>query len=140
MRMFEQARLEAEKSDFKPFKLGCVIAYKGHIIGRGKNSVKTSPLQKKYNRKYRHFNCERGEFINDSIHAEIAAISDVKYTVGRDVDWSRASIYVYRISNGRRLGFGCAKPCPACLAAIRDIGIKKIFFTDNEGYGYLELK
>ena len=140
LKMFEQAKIEAESSDYKPFKLGCVIAYKGHIIGRGHNSNKSHPMQKKYNRKYRHFNCERGEFVHDSVHAEVSAITDVRWAVGKDVDWSKASIYVFRISHGRSTGFGCAKPCPACLGMIRDVGIKRIFYTDNEGYSYLELR
>jgi deoxycytidylate deaminase len=140
LKMFEAAKLEAEKSDYRPFKLGCVITYKGHIIGRGQNSTKTHPYQKKYNRKYRHFNCERGEFVSDMLHAEISAILNVPYTVGRDVDWGKVNVYVYRISHGRRLGFGNARPCPACMAAIRDLGIKHVYYTDNSGYGYLELR
>lgn len=140
LKMFEAAKTEAEKSKYKPFKLGCVISYKGHIIGKGQNSYKSHPLQKKYNRRYRHFNCDRGEFVHDSIHAELSAISSISYTVGKSVDWSKVKIYIYRISPGKRLGFGSARPCPACMAAIKDIGISKVFFTDDDGYGYLELK
>lgn len=140
LKMFEAARIEAEKSDYKPFKLGCVITYKGHIIGRGKNGYKSHPLQKKYNRRYRHFNCERGEFVHDSIHAEIAAISSIPYTVGRDVDWNKVNVYVYRICHGKQLGYGNAKPCPACLGIIRDLGIKNIYHTSDFGLAYLKLE
>ena len=139
LRMFDQARIEAERSEYRPFKLGCVITYKGRIIGRGKNSTKSHPLQKKYNRKYRHFNCTRGEFVNDSVHAEIAAIASVPYAVGKDIDWSKVHVYVYRICNGKKHGYGNARPCPACMNAIKDMGIKNVYYTDEEGLGYLKL-
>lgn len=140
LRMFDQARIEAEKSDYYPFKLGCVISYKGRIIGRGRNSNKSHPLMKKYNRKYRHFNCARGEFISDSLHAEMSAILDVPFAVGKDIDWSKASIYVYRICHGKPHGYGMSKPCKACMAAIRDIGIKNVYFTSDDGLCYLRLE
>ena len=140
LKMFEQARIEAERSDFKPFKLGCVITYKGHIIGRGHNSVKSNPLQKKYNRKYRHFNCVRGEYIRDSIHAEIAALSSVPYAVGKDINWAKVNLYVFRLCPGKKRGYGNARPCPACMGAIRDFGIKNVFFSDEDGFSYLRLE
>lgn len=91
--------------------------------------------------KYRAFNnYKTGDFIRHSIHAEIACINSVSYTVGRDVDWSKAKIYVYRICTGKRLGYGCSRPCPACTHAIRDLGIRHVYFTDDNGLSYLELQ
>lgn len=139
-RMFHYAYLEATKSDYKRFNIGCVIAYKHSIIGRGHNSNKSHPSQKKYNRKYRTFNYMGGTYIHDSLHAEIAAIHSIPYTVGINVDWSQVKLYVYRICHGKRLGYGCAKPCPACTAAIKDLGVKHIYFTDDEGLSYMELQ
>ena len=139
LRMFQAARAEAEKSTFDRFNLGCVITYKGHIIGRGFNSNKSHPLQKKYNRRYRNFNITNGQCINHAVHAEIAAINSIPYTTGIQVDWSKVKVFVYRICNGKEFGYGNAKPCPACTHAIRDLGIKQIFFTDDDGYSYLEL-
>lgn len=139
LKMFEQARIEAERSDFKPFKLGCVITYKGHIIGRGRNSNKTHPLQEKYNKRYRKFNaCDKGN-IRHSIHAELSALMSVPYVVGKEVDWSKVGVYVYRICNGKPGGHGCAKPCPACMGLLRDYGIRDIFYTDDNGLSYLRL-
>ena len=136
--MFEAAKKEAEKSDYKRFHVGAVLVFKKHIIGKGHNSNKTNPLQKEYN-KYRNFNNVNGNYFQDSVHAEISSICDVSYPVGIEVDWSKVSIYVYRISAGRKDGHGLAKPCPACLNALMDIGVRKIYYTDNEGYAYLEL-
>ena len=137
--MFDQAKLEAEKSDYERFKLGCVITYKHTIIGRGRNGNKSHPMQRKYNRRFRKFNCTRGQYIHDAVHAEIAAIANIPYVVGKDVDWSKVKVFVYRICNGKELGYGNAKPCPACMNAIRELGIKNVYFTDDDGYSYLEL-
>lgn len=140
-KMFKQAYIEATKSTFDRFHVGAVIAYKGHIIGRGHNSTKTHPMQQEYDMKYRMFNnYKTGDFIRHSIHAEIACLNSVPYTVGRDVDWSKAKIYVYRICTGKRLGYGCSRPCPACTHAIRDLGIRHVYFTDDNGLSYLELQ
>lgn len=139
-RMFSVAKQEAEKSTFDRFHVGAVIAYKGHIISRGHNSDKTHPLQRAYNSKYRKFNNVDGSYIKHSLHAEIDCITRLPYIIGKEVDFSKAKIYVYRISAGKRLGFGNSKPCPACMNAIRDLGIKDIYFTSDEGYSYLELQ
>lgn len=139
LKMFNQARIEAEKSEFEHFKIGAVITYKGKIIGRGCNNEKTHPMQQRYNKRYRCFHVYNGEFVKHSIHAEIAAIVSVSSVVSCEVDWSKARIYVYRIAPGKRYGYGLSKPCAACMHAIEDTGIKKIYYTDDFGYSYLRL-
>ena len=71
--------------------------------------------------------------------AESAAIASVPYAVGKDIDWSKVHVYVYRICNGKKHGYGNARPCPACMNAIKDMGIKNVYYTDEEGLGYLKL-
>lgn len=139
IRMFDKAREEAELSDYGRIHVGCVITYKGHIIGRGHNSTKTHPRQKRYNRRYRKFNNTQGEVILDSVHAEVSAANSVSYTTGIQIDWSKTKIFVFRIASGKKNGYGCAKPCPACTAMISDLGIKDIYYTDDDGYAYLRL-
>lgn len=138
-RMFKAAKEEAMKSDYKRFHVGAVIVYGHTIIGRGRNGNKSHPMQKVYNKKYRKFNSTEGKFILDSIHAEIMAISNISYVVGKEVDFSKAKIYVYRICKGKKNGYGNAKPCPACMNAIRDLGIKTVMYTDDDGLNCLEL-
>lgn len=133
-KMFLAARKIAETSDFETFHMGCVIVYKKHIIGAAANSDKTHPMQAKYNR-YRKFNKTKNG-IKHSVHAEIAAINSVSYIVGKDIDWTKVKIYIYRISNGRESGHGMSRPCAACRAALKDIGIKNVYYTTDEGYAY----
>lgn len=143
MRMFKAARSEADKSEFDPFHLGCVIVYKKNIISRGWNKAKTHPMQRLYN-KYRKFNNDDGtHYIIDSVHAEIDAISKIPYTVKKEIDdngdWHNVKIYVYRKSNTKRSKYSCAKPCKACMNAIKDLGITDVYYTDWDGLGYLKI-
>lgn len=141
MKYFALARKFAEGSNFKPFKLGAIIVYKNKVIGSGCNEKhRTHPMQKKYNKKYRHFNVDDGKMISDTLHAEIAAVIDISYVQGLEIkNWNDVSIYIYRIAPGLKNGYGCAKPCPACLNCLKDYGIRNIYFTDDEGYNYLRL-
>lgn len=136
-KFFDIARLEAQKSDFKNFHIGCILVYKGHIIGRGHNSNKTHPCQKKYN-KYRKFK-KSEKPIKHSLHAEMAALNSVPYPIDKEIDWSHVKVFIYRISKGNSLPFGLARPCPACEAALRDKGIRKIWYTTNSGFAREEL-
>ncbi len=139
-RMFHAAKMEAEKSTFNRFHVGAVITYKNRIIGQGHNSDKTDPMQRFYNEMYREFNNTDGAYIKHSLHAELSAIKSIPYCVGKDVDFSKCNIYVYRICPGKRLGFGNSLPCPACSAALRDMNIRNVYFTSDEGYAYVELQ
>lgn len=138
IRMFEAARKEAEKSTFDRFHIGCVIVYKGRIISRGHNSSKTHPYQRYYNR-YRKFNMNGGRPPMHALHAETSAIVNIPYVVGKDVDFSKAKIYIYRIAPGKPHGMGRSKPCCGCLHALRDLNLTNIYYSDDFGYSYLKL-
>lgn len=136
-KMFAVARKIAKTSDFDSFHMGCVIVYKHHIIGAASNSDKTHPMQAYYNQ-YRNFNKTKNG-IKHSIHAEIAAINSIPYTIGKEVEWSKVKIYIYRIAPGKIGGYGLAKPCAGCMQALRDMGIKHIYYTGEGSYIYEEL-
>lgn len=135
LRYFELARQEAEKSTYQNFHLGCVVVYKGHVISCGSNSTKTHPTQKAYNRKYRRFKYGP-QLVVDSLHAEMAALTDVPYAVDVKTDWSKARVYIYRISLGRRTGRGMARPCPACFHALKNKGVHDVYYTTDDGFAY----
>lgn len=138
MKMFKVAKSVAETSDFKNFHMGCVITYKKHVIAVAANTEKTHPMQKKYN-KYRHFKhtpCN----IKHSLHAEIAALTSISYPLGVQLDWSKVKVYIYRIAPGKPKKIGMARPCPACMQALKDCGVKHIYYTTNDGYAYERLE
>ena len=51
-----------------------------------------------------------------------------------DIDFGKVKLYVYRIRKDQP--YGLSRPCPSCMAAIRDIGIKDIYYTTDNGYAY----
>jgi deoxycytidylate deaminase len=104
---------------------GCVIVHKNRVLSVGWNTNKEHPLQKKYN-KERGFNTD---ICRNSLHAEMYAL--VK-TEGLDIDWSKATVFVYRECAD---GFcAMARPCKACMKAIMDRGIKNICYTTDRIY------
>lgn len=123
MRFFEYARQASVESDFK-VHVGCIAVYRGKVIATGGSSEKTSPVMARYNI-YRHF--EDNNSVAHKLHAEISVLNKIKKM---DIDFSKVSLYVWRGNNGAML----SRPCPACMAAIKDIGIKHVFYS---GYGTL---
>lgn len=124
-RMFNIAREVSYLSDFHGTRVGAVVVDGKRILSTGFNSSKTRPLQHRYNI-YRHF-----EDYNTSIpksHAEVNALSPL---IGKEIDWSRVDIYIYREKkNGER---GCSRPCLGCAHLIKDLGIRNIYFIDEQG-------
>ena len=47
-------------------------------------------------------------------------------------DFKHCTLYVARKLNSGGCGF--ARPCPACMEAIKEYGIRKIVYTTNDGY------
>lgn len=127
---FDKTRQAALISDFHKIHIGCVAVYQGTVIGIGCNCNKTHPMQKKYN-KYRKSSDE----LLPKLHAEINCINSIKYL---DINFSKVKLYIYRIRKDRP--YGLARPCPSCMAAIKDLGIRDIYYTTNDGYVYEQLE
>lgn len=121
---FTKARQIATISDYYRIHIGCVAVYQGSIIGIGCNCNKTHPMQKKYN-KYR----KSSDSMLPKLHAEINCINQIK---GLYINFFKVKLYIYRIRNDQP--FGMSRPCPSCMAAIKDLGIKDIYYTSNNGY------
>lgn len=124
-RYFRLAKNASEFGDYPRYKIGAIIVYKSRVLSVGWNAKKENPIQKRYN-------IERGfdvETAKNSLHAEIYAISKIKEM---DINWNKVSIFIYReYKNGIR---ALARPCPACEKAIRDLGIKHVYYTGRNSY------
>ena len=127
---FQKAHQIATISDYKKTHVGCVAVYQGQVIGLGCNCNKTHPVQKKYNR-YR----KPSDSMLPKLHAEISCLNQIKHL---DINFSKVKLYIYRIRKDQP--FGMARPCPSCMAAIRDLGIRYIYYTTNDGYVYERLE
>lgn len=125
-RFFKMAREASLLSNFKIARVGAVVVQGNCILSLGHNSTKTRPLQHRYNI-YRHF--QNYEESVPRQHAEIDALSPL---IGKEIDWSRVSIYIYReLRDGTP---ACSRPCEACMRLIKDLEIHDIYFIDENGH------
>lgn len=129
-KFLDKARQIANISDYNRIHVGCVAVYHGQIIGLGFNTNKTHPTQKFYN-KYR----VQSDSMLPKLHAEINCINQIKHL---DINFSKVKLYIYRIRKDQP--FGLSRPCPSCIAAIRDLGIRDIYYTTNDGFSYERLE
>lgn len=127
---FAKAKQAAMVSDYKNIHVGCVAVYQSNIIGIACNCNKTHPAQKYYN-KYR----KPSDSLLPKLHAEINCINSIK---NLDINFSKVKLYIYWIRKDQP--YGLAKPCPSCMAAIKDLGIRDIYYTSNDGYVYERLE
>ena len=97
-------------------QVGAVIAKNSRVLGLGFNKVKTHP---KYTRHKRVA----------SIHAEISALINS----ATDVRGSR--IYVYRETKDGKPSL--ARPCSICEMALREAGVKEVYYSTGE-YPYFK--
>ena len=110
-------------SDFNKFKIGAVLVIKGKVVAKGFNSQKGHPLQRKYNEARK----DMGENSHHPIHAEIDVLKKLK-----NVDLKNAELYIYNVNrNGSQR---MARPCPACMDAIKQHGIGTIHYSTPDGF------
>jgi deoxycytidylate deaminase len=110
-------------------RLAAAVVYKGDIVALGVNEMKTHPFQAKYAK-------------NDMavyLHAETSAIKNSLREISVD-ELGQASLYVVRIKSTpcHKTVFGLSKPCCGCQRCIETFGLKKVYYTlDNGQYGTL---
>lgn len=123
-RYFMIAAALSDKSTFRRARLGAVAVYKHHIIGSGINSEKTHPTQKKYNM----YRAKREENLPPKIHAEIACIQSIDY----NFEYENAEMYIFRSCKNKP--YGNARPCKACMKALKEHGFKRIHYSTDDGF------
>lgn len=126
---YEKAKQVAAISDYPKIHVGCVAVYQNQIVGIGCNSNKTHPVQKYYN-KYR----EESDELLPKLHAEMNCLNQLRHL---HINYSKVKLYIYRIGNDRN--HRMSRPCLSCMAAIRDLGIKHIYYTTDDGFAHEKL-
>ncbi len=103
----------------KKYVMGAVALDKsGKEVSRGMNSgSKTHPLQARHAAQQRLSH-------KIFLHAEIATLVKARKKVH--------TIIVARTMQDENK-FGLAKPCPICIEAMREAGVKKVFYTNDDG-------
>jgi len=121
---FKAAKSMSELSEFKSQHIGCVAVYGHKIISSGYNSNKTNPAQKRLN--IHRFDVDTPA----TIHAEVACL--LPLINRRDINFNDISLYVYReYKNGNP---ALSKPCPSCMALIRQLGIRRLYYSGDNSY------
>ena len=90
-------------------------------------SIKDTIHDYKYYNRFRE--SKDDVFINHKLHAEINCLNQLKHT---EINYSKIKLYIYRIRKDKQ--FGMSRPCPSCMAAIKDMGIRTIHYTTDDGY------
>ncbi len=96
------------------------IVFKGRIVDVGFNSKKTHTVQKGFNE------------LKPFLHAETEAIM----RSFRKMDLNGCYLVVVRNKKDGRGGqevFGCSKPCTSCVGIMALYGVKKAYYTDENG-------
>ena len=101
----------AQQSDEGRACHGAVLVRGGNIINAGHNKWSYSSFGKRFRHR------DRGV---STLHAEL----DRSTTQGAD-------IYVVRINN--QGNFKMSKPCSRCETALKHVGIKRVYYTTDDG-------
>lgn len=108
------AAIKAAKMSDNEYKMAAVLFKGGAIIRIATNSTKTIQYRKKFFK------------FDPTRHCEMA----VMHNVPRDII-KECSIFIVRINNHNQLASG--KPCSACIAALKEAGVSKAYFTNYLG-------
>lgn len=116
---------------YKNTKTVSFLIYKGKVVSFGINSDKTSPLQNKYRLTT---DLKYIENFVDKEHSEVNCLGKVHPRFRFD----KCEIVI--ISKKKDGDFRLARPCDVCMAAIKDFGIKKIYYTNrNQTFSFERL-
>lgn len=108
-------------------RLASMLVYKNDIVSVGYNQRKSHPFQQKFS--------HHEEAIY--LHSETHCIKNALRHVSLDV-LSKCTLYVLRVKRPHNHAendfiWGEARPCKGCQRAIAQFGIKKVYFTTDEG-------
>ena len=116
---------------YKNTKTVSFLIYKGKVVSFGINSDKTSPLQNKYRLTT---DLKYIENFVDKEHSEVNCLGKVHPKFRFD----KCEIVI--ISKKKDGDFRLARPCDVCMAAIKDFGIKRIYYTNrNQTFSFERL-
>ena len=124
--LFRMARAVSLQSDYcGSARIGCIAVYKGSVLAKGFNTDKTHTIQSRYN--VMRYKNSGNRYLPPKAHAELTVAQKIKYL---DIDFARVHIYVYRELKDGTLAM--SRPCPACYAALKQMGIKHIHYTTDQ--------
>lgn len=117
---FLQLAIETAKSSPSKKKVGAVLLKRNKVISTAVNlESKSHPLQAKFAQRVGMY--ER-IFLHSEIHALIKAKDDAD------------TIVVARVNNQNKLRN--SRPCLCCELALKDAGVKNVYYSTDDGFMY----
>ncbi len=116
-RYFELARNIAQNSPYGKIRHGAILAKGGSILNTSFNKDKFNSFGSRFR------DADRGYA---TVHAELGCILGMPRSATTGAD-----IYVCRINRDGE--FRYSKPCGMCHEALKHVGVKRVYYTTNEG-------
>lgn len=104
----------------------CIATYKNRIVSIGRNNKKTSPqnfLNPKYSRDGKNISGITG------ICAEYSCLRRVKQMT--NIPFNKITLNIIRVDGNKKIAY--SKPCFSCTSLINWVGVKNIYYTNNNG-------
>lgn len=125
---FKAAKAVAKLSLHDKYRVGAVVIKGTDIVSAACNSLKSHPIQMKYNA---HRRMKDSHTHKHHLHAEIDALLKVK----DKAKLKGASIYIVRLK--KKGDSALARPCPACYNFIKDeTPIIDCYYSTESDYVY----
>ena len=109
-RIVNSAIEQALKSELM-YRHGAILFSRRSILSKGYNKFDVTQLQNN----------------NISVHAEMSCLKSFR----RDVKYNKCHILVVRINSSNKLVN--SRPCKDCIASLRNISIKNIYYSNEAG-------
>jgi len=114
-RYFKIARKAALCSGSTDYKHGAVLVKGGSVINTSANKNRLVSFGSRF--------CKDHDGVA-TLHAELGAILGIDRNITEG-----ATLYVARV--GKDGGFRLSKPCSMCTAAMKHVGVKRVYWTIN---------
>ena len=123
-RLIELAVRVAESSENKEYRHGAVLVKGGNVLNTASNKNAHARFGKRFRRR------DKGD---STYHAELGCILGLDRSVTRGAD-----LYVVRV--GRAGVLRLSKPCHMCEAALRHVGVRRVYYSiDKNEIGCMKL-
>lgn len=119
-RWFDLAKRAACESTYGNIRHGAIVVKGGKIVGFGFNKSNHTQFGQR-------FRCPNKG--HATMHAEINAILGLPRSTTEGAD-----IYIVRVNKVHQ--WRMSKPCPMCEEALRFVGVKRAFYTLEDGKHY----
>lgn len=122
--MIELAARVAESSENKDYRHGAILVKGNNVLNAASNKNAHARFGKRFRRR------DKG---NPTYHAELGCILGLDRSVTRGAD-----LYVVRV--GRAGTLRLSKPCHMCEAALKHVGVRRVYYSINENeFGCVKL-